>query len=109
MGKKGWSGKDIRDLLIFIERIINLKDLELRKEYTVYVKEMEEKQMAYESWIEKHFRDEGIAIGCEDGIAIGRKDGITIGEDRARRSIMKHLLETGMPPQQAAAITGLNV
>ena len=65
--------------------------------------------MAYDSWIEKHFRDEGIAIGRQDGIAIGRRDGIAIGEDRARHSIMKRLLETGMAPQEAAAITGLNV
>ena len=57
--------------------------------------------MAYDSWIEKHFRDEGIALG--------RKDGITIGEDRARHSIMKRLIEGGMAPQEAAAITGLNV
>ena len=72
LGEKGWNGKDIRDLLIFIERIINLKDLTLRKEYAVYAEEMEEKQMAYESWIEKHFRDEGIAIGE----ARGRREGI---------------------------------
>ena len=43
----------------------------------------------------------------------GRQDGITIGEkrgeDRARHSIMERLIAGGIPPQQAAAFTGLSV
>ena len=96
LGQKGWSGKDVRDLLIFIERIINLKDLNLRKEYTVYTKEMEEKQMAYESWIEKHFRDEGRAEGEKQGEQRGIlktlagliRDGILTIRDAALRANM---------------------
>ena len=53
--------------------------------------------MAYKSWIEKHFRDEGIA------------EGEKWGEDRARHSIMENLIAGGISPQQAAAFTGLSV
>ena len=117
LGEKGWSGKDIRDLLIFIERIINLKDHALREEYNTYAEEMEEKQMAYESWIEKHFHDkgrqegrqEGMTLGRQEGMTLGRQEGIALGEERAKRSIMERLIAGGISPQQAAAFTGLNV
>ncbi len=34
-------------------------------------------------------------------------DGITIGTERTRKSILKNLIDSGMNPQLAAAITGL--
>ena len=57
--------------------------------------------MAYESWIEKHFRDEGIAEG--------EKRGISIGRNQERELIMERLIAGGISPQQAAAFTGLSV
>ena len=92
LGQKGWSGKDVRDLLIFIERIINLKDLNLRKEYTVYAEKMEEKQMAYESWIEKHFHDKG----RDEGITIGEKQGEKRGEERGILKTLASLIHDGI-------------
>jgi len=109
LNEKGWSLKDRRDLLLFIEWIINLKDPGLREEYTAYTEAMEGDKVRYESWIEKAFCDKGIAIGEQRGIAIGEQRGITIGEQRARRSIMENLIASGMEPGQAAAITGLSV
>ena len=61
--------------------------------------------MAYESWIEKSFRDEGIAMGLERG----RADGIAIGRDQERKRIMERLIAGGISPQQAAAFTGLDI
>ena len=51
--------------------------------------------------------------GRQDGITIGRKDGIIIGEKRGRQEerkvIMERLIATGMPPSQAASLTGVSV
>ncbi|MBQ9527102.1 MAG: hypothetical protein IJR68_05775, partial [Fretibacterium sp.] len=100
---------------------INLKDPELREDYTSFKDETEETRMRFKAlstdYILEQGRKDGIAIGEErgrkDGIAIGeergRKDGIAIGEERARHSIMERLIAGGISPQQAAAFTGLSV
>ena len=36
LAERGWSREDKRDLLLFLERIIDLKDKELEKKYTEY-------------------------------------------------------------------------
>ena len=60
MAKKGWCEKDRRDILLFIERVINLKDHNLRRQYVADIKRIgEDKDMAYVSFIEEYFRDEG--------------------------------------------------
>ncbi|MBR1602736.1 MAG: hypothetical protein IJ667_04785 [Synergistaceae bacterium] len=83
LNAKGWERKDRRALLLFLERIINLKSEALRVKYINEYRELEEKRMPYESWIEKAFKDEGIEIGRAEGISIGeargRSEGINIG------------------------------
>ena len=81
LNDKGWNSRDSRELLLFLERIINLKSEALRIKYINECRDMEEKRMPYESWIEKAFKDEGIAIGRDEGISIGRDEGISIGRD----------------------------
>ena len=49
LGQKGWTDRDCRDLLIFIEWIINLKDQELREDYTSFKDETEETRMRIKS------------------------------------------------------------
>ena len=36
LAERGWSRKDNEDLLLFLERVIDLKDKELEKQYTEY-------------------------------------------------------------------------
>ena len=109
LGQKGWTDRDCRDLLLFIEWIINLKDPELREDYTSFKDETEETRMRFKAlstdYILEQGRKDGIAIGEERG----RKDGIAIGEVRARHSILERLIAGGISPQQAAAFTGLSV
>ena len=65
--------------------------------------------MRYKSWIDEMFKEQFQSIGRQEG----RNEGISIGEargeERARRSIMDNLIATGMPPAQAASLTGLSV
>ena len=113
LGQKGWTDRDCRDLLIFIEWIINLKDQELREDYTSFKDETEETRMRFKTLSTDHIleegRNEGIAIGRQDGITIGRQDGIAIGRQEERKLIMERLIAGGISPQQAAAFTGMNV
>ena len=109
LGQKGWTDRDCRDLLIFIEWIINLKDEELREDYTSFSGETEETRVRFKALSTDHILEEGISIGRNEGITIGEQRGITIGEERARRSIMERLIAGGISPQQAAQFTGMSV
>ena len=71
----GWSKEESRVLLLFTERIVNLKDKDLRVEYDEFVADTEGgTRMPYESWIEKSFHDKGVAEGVEKGRAEERKN-----------------------------------
>lgn len=64
-------GLDTREragILVLVNRLINLEDKELRAQYFDELKKLKgENNMAELTWIEEHFRDEGIAIGEERG------------------------------------------
>ena len=71
----GWGKEESRVLLLFTERIVNLKNKDLRVEYDEFVADTEGgTRMPYESWIEKSFHDKGVAEGVEKGRAEERKN-----------------------------------
>ena len=105
LGQKGWTDRDCRDLLIFIEWIINLKDQDLREEYNSFEGETEETKMRFKLLSTDHILNEGITIGRNEGITIGRNE----GRQEERKVIMERLIAGGISPQQAAAFTGMNV
>lgn len=87
----GLNTKERAGILVLISRLINLEDKKLREQYFEELKKMKgENKMTELTWIEEHFRDEGIALGKEQGIeqgiaigeARGEERGIAIGEAR---------------------------
>jgi hypothetical protein len=59
LAERGWSTEDKRDLVLFVERIINLKDKNLIREYTQYQKELsKEGKIMYVSLLEREMREE---------------------------------------------------
>jgi hypothetical protein len=68
-------------------------DQDLREEYTSFKDKTEKTKMRFKLLSMDHILNEGI----------------TIGEERARRSIMEHLIAVGISPQQAAVFIGMNV
>lgn len=99
---RGLKEQDRRRILVFISRLINLKDAGLRKQYFDELKKLEgESNMRELTWLEEHFRDEAIAIGEargeERGIAIGeergRSEGIAIGEARGKEYAISAAIE----------------
>ena len=93
LAEKGWSEKDRRDPLIFIERIIDLRSHELRQQYMSDIMEMKgESDMAYVSFIEEHFRTIGLAEG----------------ERQAQLKTAKRMLDDGMSSQDVLKYTDIS-
>ena len=95
---RGLNENDRRRILVFISRLINLKDGELRKQYFEELKELEgEGNMRELTWLEEHFRDEAIAFGkeqgMEQGMAIGEARGEERGEARGKEYVINAAIE----------------
>ena len=54
-------------MIIFVSRLINLEDGELREQYFEELKKLEGKGIRELTWIEERFRDEAIAFGRIEG------------------------------------------
>ena len=94
---RGLNEQDRRRILVFISRLINLKDAGLRKQYFDELKKLEgESKMRELTWLEEYFRDEAIAIGKEQG----RSEGIAIGEERTLKAAIDFMRSSGMSNEQ---------
>ncbi|MBR0203680.1 MAG: hypothetical protein IJQ56_04865 [Synergistaceae bacterium] len=87
---RGLNEQDRARMIIFISRLINLEDAELRHQFFEELDNLKgENNMAELTWIEEHFRDEaiakGIAIGEARGEARGEKRGEARGEKRGEK------------------------
>ena len=101
--QRGLNEKERAGMIVFVSRLINLEDTDLRKEFFNELKKLEgETDMAEMNWIQEYFyndardrvRNEGIAIGKNDAInaAINfmRSNGISSEKiNNFRDSIMK--------------------
>ena len=101
LAEKGWSAEDRRDILLFIERIINLRSRELHQQYMTELTEMKgEGNMAYVSFIEEYFRGMGKAEG--------KAEGKTEGARQALMDTAKRMLDKGMSSQDILEYTHLS-
>ena len=73
----GLNTKERAGILVLVSRLINLEDMELRKQYIEELKG--ENEMAELNWLEEYFMKEAAAVaekrGRSEGIAIGVKQG----------------------------------
>ncbi len=69
---KGFTDRERRDVLLFIARIINLKDAALRQEYLEDWKRLKGEEGVKMTFIEEYFRNEGLEQGLEQGRSEGR-------------------------------------
>ena len=72
LAERGWKRDDKRDLLLFLERVINLKDEELEKRYTEYRNQLsKEGKIVYiplgERELAKEIEQRGVAQGMAQG------------------------------------------
>ena len=90
LAERGWSMLDKRDLLLFIERIINLKDKALKEQYWEYRQQLDkEGKVVYKHWIQE----------VEEEIVEQR------GMEKKTERIVKNLLADGFSPEAIAKNT----
>ena len=86
---RGLNEQERARIIIFVSRLINLEDLDLRQEFFSELKKMKgETEMAEMNWIQEYFYNEACDKVRKEGIAIGETRGeargITIGEVRGK-------------------------
>ncbi|MDR1579016.1 MAG: hypothetical protein LBS35_01560 [Synergistaceae bacterium] len=102
LDERGWSIEDKRDLLLFIERIVNMKDEALITRYRkVLEQENKEGKAVY---IPLLLRDSASKIREE-----GREEGIEQGIEQGKKDMAKGLLADGVPPDIIAKNSGLSL
>ena len=77
-------------MIIFVSRLINLEDGELREQYFEELKKLEGKGMRELTWIEERFRDEAIAFGRNEGRIEGRSEAVNAAIDFMRSNGMSN-------------------
>jgi hypothetical protein len=116
LGERGYSVNDKRDLLLFLERFINLKDGELRLQYREYQEQLDkEGKIMYVSVAEEYYTAkgiekgiaEGIKKGIAKGIAKGTAKGIRKGRKEGKAEMARNLLAEGVSPDIVAKSAGL--
>jgi hypothetical protein len=87
LAKRGWSDDDKRDLMLFIERIIDLKDEELQEVHWQYRQQLDkEGKIMYVSFMKDVEERKVFEKGLEKGI------------EKGKEVVAKNLLRRGMPP-----------
>jgi len=89
LAKRGWSINDKRDLLHYIERILNLKDKTLKKQYWDFRQQLDKEGMIMYVPFLKGVEEEMVE---QRGI----EKGIEIGEEKKAREMAKNLLANGV-------------
>jgi predicted transposase/invertase (TIGR01784 family) len=88
LGERGWSMNDKRDLLLFLERIMNLKDEQLRTKYEERLEQLDkEEKIMYVSVVEEFYTKKG--------------------REEMARELAKNLLANGVSPDVIAKSAGL--
>jgi predicted transposase/invertase (TIGR01784 family) len=100
--ERGWSGDEKRDLLLFITRILYLRDKELRTRHWEYCEQLTgEGENMQKSFLvemaEEKVEQRGIEIGIEKGIEKGKEE------------MARSLLANGVSPDVIAKSAGLPV
>ena len=94
---RGMNEQDRRSILVFISRLINLKDAEMVNQFVEELKRLEgESNMRELTWLEEHFRDEAIAIGE----AIGEERGKQQGRSEVLNAAIDFMRSSGMSNEQ---------
>jgi hypothetical protein len=67
LGERGWDMEDKRNLLKFLERIMNLKDAQLRIKYEEHLEQLDkEEKIMYVSVVEEKYVAQGMEKGMEE-------------------------------------------
>lgn len=99
--ERGLNEQDRTRIIIFISRLINLEDTNLRNQFFEEIKKLEEKSnMAELTWIEEHFRNEVLNRVRSESIAIGEARGEERGRSKMLNAAIDFMRSNGMSDEQ---------
>ncbi|MDR0649460.1 MAG: hypothetical protein LBF92_09020, partial [Synergistaceae bacterium] len=102
LAERGWGMDDKRRLMLFMERITNLKDERLKAKFREYQGQLErEGKIVYVSIAEEYYTKVGIEKGIEQGIEKGKIEG--------KLEVARNLLANGVSPDIIAKSADLPV
>jgi predicted transposase YdaD len=102
LAERGWDSEDKRDLLLFLERIIDLRDKELEKQYIEYRNQLsKEGKIVYIPLGERELAREIEQRGMEKGMEKGKEE--------MAREMARNLLANGISPDIIAKSAGMPV
>ena len=79
---RGLNEKERSGIIVFVSRLINLEDEELRKQFFKELKKLEGKDDMNEmTWIEEHFYDQALSKGITIGETRGRSETLNAAVD----------------------------
>jgi predicted transposase YdaD len=101
LAERGWDMNDKRDLMLFIERMLYLKDRELKRLHWEYRSQLDrEGKVMYEHFLksveEEHAEQRGIEKGIVKGIEKGKQE------------VARNLLANGVSPEIITRSTGIS-
>ena len=109
LGDRGWSHDDKHKLLLFMERIINLRDRELRLDIVKYQEELEkEGKIMYVSLAEQAYWEKGKSEGKLEGKLEGKQEGLKEGLHKGILQTARNMKALGLPLDVIAKATGLS-
>jgi predicted transposase YdaD len=98
LSERGWDRDDKRDILLFLERAMNLKDRKLERKYTEYRDQLsKEGKIVY------------IPLGERELAREIEQRGMSKGKEEARVEIARNFLTNGVSPDIIAQSTGLPI
>jgi hypothetical protein len=108
LGERGYDMNDKRDLLLFLERFLNLKDKDLRLQYREYQEQLDkEGKIVYVSVAEEYYTQKGLERGIVQGIEKGIEKGLTQGIAKGKEEMARNLLAHGVSLDVIAKSAGL--
>jgi predicted transposase YdaD len=122
LARRGWDRQNKHDLMLFIERVVNLQNEELREQYKEYRRQLDkEGKIVYipllerekakeliESGIEKGKR-EGKLEGKREGRREGKREGKLEGKREGKLEVARNLLADGFSLDVIAKNTELPI
>jgi predicted transposase/invertase (TIGR01784 family) len=114
LGERGWSTEEKRDLLLFTERIVNMRNEKLIMQYReILEQESREGKAMYvplllrdsANEIEQRGMEKGIAKGMERGMERGMAKGI----EKGKLEVARNLLARGVSPDIIAESAGVSL
>ena len=116
--ERGWAVEDRRDLLLYIARILDMKNRDNWKEYHGFLKELEGGDpmslpaffdLYIDEEVRTRYREEGKAEGRAEGRAEGKAEGRLEGERLQAFATARKLLQMGLEVRNIAIATGLSI